>query len=568
MKVGWKIMVAALAVMLSVSARPLRAQDMPAGTTLYVDERTGQVFVRPGRHRVPMSVGGGGVSKSRLDDLEYRNDQLRAQLAETRAQEQADQAAIAKQVDNMQPAWKSYTENFQNKFRVGALVYLDYGLYTHTGFGPQQTENINPPGNGNSIYNAFDISRVYLNFYFTPTPDWTFRFTPEIYKAVGTSPNDANGNVTGVGTNLDGDLNLRLKYAYVQYGTFLDDQPRLKGTTITLGAQPNPFIPWEEDLYQFRFVNLVPWNYISLSSSQIGLQWSGPIKDEEGALTYLDYGFGVYDNGSFRTPEQTDTKQVMVKGSIYPFGASWRYQGLGLTGFYNYGFGDVTPDTVTLASPLKQNKANFQRVAGLVHYTTEEWGVAGEYDWGRNAFTLGNLFSGSGPQDAFGTATGKAVTKNFAGNTCSAAAPCYGIFGTYGPQVAAYRAFLQNGRANQEGFAFFGHFHVPETKLTAFGMFQWFLPNTHISEDPLDFRRYVVGISYQINEFVRLAIDDQNLSFYHDQFGLPISKLSQSNYVGGSVFNGRKLPKTSSLVIPNLVPRDTNAVFANLEFSY
>jgi hypothetical protein len=209
MKFGWKIMVAALAVTLSISARPLRAQDMPAGTTLWVDERTGQVFVRPGRHRVPMKVG--GTDKAALGELEYRNDQLRAQLAETRAQEQADHAALTKTVDNMQPAWKSYTENFQNKFRVGALVYLDYGLYTHTGFGPQFTENLNPPGNGNSIYNSFDINRVYLNFYFTPTPDWTLRFTPEIYRAIGTPANDNLGAVSAVGSNLDGDLNVRLK---------------------------------------------------------------------------------------------------------------------------------------------------------------------------------------------------------------------------------------------------------------------------------------------------------------------------------------------------------------------
>jgi hypothetical protein len=49
--------------------------------------------------------------------------------------------------------------------------------------------------------------------------------------------------------------------------------PGYKGGNTTFGATPNPFIPWEEDLYQFRYVNLVPWNYISLSSSQIGLQF-------------------------------------------------------------------------------------------------------------------------------------------------------------------------------------------------------------------------------------------------------------------------------------------------------
>ena len=98
----------------------------------------------------------------------------------------------------MQPAWHNYLDNFQSKFRIGALAYLDYGYYSHTGFGPQWLENMNPPGVGNNGYNAFDINRVYLNTYFTPLKDWTFRFTPEIYRADGTASNDKVGTTTGV----------------------------------------------------------------------------------------------------------------------------------------------------------------------------------------------------------------------------------------------------------------------------------------------------------------------------------------------------------------------------------
>ena len=53
-------------------------------------------------------------------------------------------------------------------------------------------------------------------------------------------------------------------------------------------------------MYQYRFVNLGPWNYVGLSSSQIGLQAAGPVKLRGGEATYLDYAFGVYDEGSFR----------------------------------------------------------------------------------------------------------------------------------------------------------------------------------------------------------------------------------------------------------------------------
>ena len=63
------------------------------------------------------------------------------------------------------------------------------------------------------------------------------------------------------------------------------------------------------------------------------------------------HAFGAYDNGNFSTPEQTNTKQVMGRLTAYPFGSAYRYQGLGLTGFYNYGYGNVAPD-IGSAIPL------------------------------------------------------------------------------------------------------------------------------------------------------------------------------------------------------------------------
>jgi hypothetical protein len=573
MKGRWKVALAALgSIALLAGAQPLRAQDEPPKqTTLWVDQKTGEVFIRPGRGRVPMSFG---ASPEQIEqEVEQRTQQrtedaVRAAVAETEAQERIDNAATQKQLEKMTPAWTSYVSNFQNKFRIGALSYMDYSLYTHTGFGPQFLENTNPPGPYNNMYNAFDITRVYLNTYFTPTEKWLFRFTPELYRANGTATADKTGANTGFASNLDGNLNLRMKYAYLQYKGLLDDVPWLKGGNTTFGAQPNPFIPWEEDLYQFRYVNLVPWNYISLSSSQTGLQFDGPIKPFGGETTYADYGFGVYDNGNFHNQEQTDTKQVMLRGTIYPLGSNFKYQGLGLTGFYNYGYGNVAPDIGSVPTLLKGSDAHFTRIAAVLHYAAEQWNIAGEMDYGQNAFTLSNLYSGSGPLDAFGTATGTAATgpKPYAGNTCTSAAPCYTYPNSYGPQTALYSAYLNNGRAREIGADLFGHYHIPGTKLTAFGMYQWFMPNDNVNEDPLDFERFVAGVSYQYNEYIRFALDSQNLLFYHNQFGVPISYAEQFNYVGGSTLNGRKLPKTGS--IPNTVPLDTHAIFFNVEFAY
>jgi hypothetical protein len=577
MKGRWRFLLAALGGLALLGyARPLRAQNTV--TRLWVDTRTHQVFTEPGRHRVPFNF----VSGVNPDEIEQKveervNDKVRAMQAENATQERYDNAQTQKQIADMQPAWKSYTGNFLNKFRIGTLVYLDYAMYTHPGFGPQFSENFNPPGPGNEYFNSFDVSRVYLNTYFTPTDDVLFRFTPEIYRANGNNGapatnNDKIGRITGVGSNLDNDLNVRLKYAYIQYHGLLDSIEPLKGGNVTFGAQPNPFIPWEEDLFQYRFVTLVPWNYLSLSSSQIGLQFDGPVKPFGSELTYAEYGFGAYDNGSFRSQEQTNTKQVMGRGTIYPFGAKWRFDGLGLTGFYNYGWGNTAPDSINLVTPLKASNAHFDRIAALLHYSAETWNLAGEFDYGQNAFNLGNLFSGSGPLDAFGVATGTAfapkVATSMFGNTCSTSTPCYNPASGFGPQTAIWQAILQNGRERNIGWDLFGHFLIPETKLTAFGLFQWFRPNDNVANDPLDFMRFVAGLSYQYNEYLRIALDSQNLLFYHKNHGFTTTKAATFNYVGGTL-NGRLLPTVASgTFIPNLVPRDTHAVFLNLEFAY
>jgi hypothetical protein len=582
MKLGWKILFVA-AVMSVAGSRLALAQESRSAVktvTLYVDRTTKQVFLEPGRNRVPIKLLGELDTNALADQVQQRvSDKTHQQIVDTVAQSQAQQAvqqhALEQQVQAMEPAWSRYLVNFQDKFRLGALAYLDWGMWTHPGYGPYFLENLNTPGVGNDTYNSFDLNRVYLNAYFTPRPDLTFRITPELYRTWGTVPATRVGSSAAVNSNLTGDLGLRIKYAYIQYTGLLDKVAPLKGTALTFGAQQNPLISWEEDFGQFRYVYLSPWNYLGLSSSQVGLSVQGPIRLYGGEATYVDYSFGAFDNGNFNNAEQANTKQVMGRFTIYPLGARWRYDGLGLTGFYDYGWGNVAPNSNSLSTPLKGSNAHFQRIAALVHYAAEEWNVLGEFDYGQNSFQLNNLYSGSGPADAFGTATGTPFTSGtHFGNTCSPATPCYPRFGTYGPQVAAYSAFLNNGRAREIGLDFLGHYHIPGTKLTAFGLFQWFMPNDNVPANPLDFQRFVVGISYQVNEYLRIALDSQNLLFYHNQFGLPVSELRKFNYVPGSKLNGQILPGNNAVpgslntVIPDLVPRDTHAFFLNLEFAY
>ena len=56
----------------------------------------------------------------------------------------------------------------------------------------------------------------------------------------------------------------------------------------------------------------------------------------------------------------------MGRLTAYPFGSSFKYQGLALTGFWNYGWGDTTPDNQGGTEILKGNRAQFQRIAAMV----------------------------------------------------------------------------------------------------------------------------------------------------------------------------------------------------------
>jgi len=524
------------------SAAPARAQSSSTPMLkLYVDPVTGQVFTRPGKGRallteVPVSALDSSAIEQRVEQktqaqLDANKQQIQ-QLVQQNAQLTQSNADLQRQVAEIKPAWRSYIDNFQDKFRVGTLVYADYRLYTHTGFQPQELTQINNPGPQNNIFNSFDITRTYLNFYFFPTDGLTVRITPNIYRAVGGSTNQTIGHGTQFSSNLDGNLNFRLKYGYLQYSKLFDWCQALKGDTISGGMIPNPLVAWEEDLFGFRYVTLTPWNYLSLSSTQVGMSFQGPIKFNE--LQYADYDVGVYDDANFHQYEQPNTKQFMSRISVYPLGAKWRFDGLGLTWFFDYGYGNVAPDFVGSKPFFQAPQAHITRQAFLAHYTAENWGVIFEYDWGHNAFNSGNLFSGSGPSTAAGS-----PYINF--NTMTT-------------------GFLNNGRATQSGFDLMGHYHIPRTPFTVFGLWELLQPNTKVQSDPLDFQRWVVGVQWQINEYLRLAIDNQNFNYYHPQHD--VSEAYVNSFVPG-LFSA---PGTKQVV--DAVPVDTHSIFINLEFSY
>ena len=566
------------AVMLSAVAmtpRPAGSQER-GSIMLYTDPSTGQVFTKRCRRCVRLGeyVPAGSteeierrVERKTQAQLDQERAAMEAEAAQRAAQQQQWNAEMAKQVGEIQPFAQEFGDRWYKKISVGTLIYADYRYYSHTGFGPQFLTQQTWPGPGNNSFNSFDITRAYLDFKFTPIDDVSARVTPNIYETINTgttctnstttvviggvphtvpaekctaSSGDKIGSSSGFAQTVDGNLSFRLKYAYIDYNTFfkkiLKFAPMLEDK-ITFGQQQNPLVDWEENLWGFRYTALTPWNYLSLSSTQVGVALKGPIKINE--RQYADYDVGVYDDASFHAIEQSAYKQVMGRVTINPFGAESRYDGLGLTGFYDYGYKNTcTPDV----NNVNATCGHLARAAGLAHYNGETpwgqtWGVIAEWDYGHNAFSPGNLFSGSGPSDAIGLASpGEGFFKR--------------SFGPFNTMVGR----ILNSQAIQEGADLMGHVDIPHTPFTAFGLLQWFQPNTRVDKDPLDFTRYDLGVQWLVNKYFRVAFDSQAIQYYHSQFTY------DEGYPG--LFVHQKKP------VPFAVPRDTHAFFLNLEFRY
>jgi len=415
------------------------------------------------------------------------------------------------------------------KVKIGATFYGFYRYFPKTGFGPQTLDNTDiHPGPGNNGFNEFNVNRTYLNIFYSPIDAITFRVTPNVYRQIVGASGEKLSATSATGSSMNGSLGFRLKYAYVDFNKLFSHSKVFGKDKLTFGQEQQPLTDWEEGLYGYRFVNLTPWNYLSLSSTYTGVKLHGPIMLH--GKQYLDYEVGVFNNSSYHAYETGDKKQVMARLSYYPFGAVSKYQGLGLTGFVDYGYKDAAPD-MNVNVPIT-------RVAAIAHYESKsgDYGIAGEYDYGRNAFSLGNLYSGSGPADAFGLGPTSYATFN---------------------SMAA--ALLSGSHTQQKGFDFFGHARIAKSPFYLFGMFEQFNPNTNVATNPLDFRTVIGGISYKYGKYWQFAVDSQNILYYHSQFTFPASQLSAfSPSLAASNPNG----------IPNAVPGNTNAIFFNVLFNY
>jgi hypothetical protein len=350
--------------------------------------------------------------------------------------------------------------------KIGATFYGNFSHYGETGYGPAfqdlPTTQLGPQNNG---LNTFEITRGYINIFYAVNDKVSLRLTPDIYRAS------------------DGSLTLRLKYGYVDFQKIFGNGA-FKKTKLTFGQTTEPLIDWEEALSSHRYTYLLPWNYLSLSSTYDGVKLHGPI--EWNGKEYLDYDVGVFNSTSFHHIELNDRKSVMGRLTWYPMGTKVDRTGLGFTVFDSYGYGNTLPRVPSTA---------INTFSLLAHYQTQDKGyqIAFEYQLGHNAVSVGNMFSGAAP-------------------------PVGDPFYTLALSV------LGGAHTRQQGFDVFGHARLGHSPFSLWGLYMNFQPNTNFSpssvgltNNPMDFTRTVGGIAYKVTEHFDVAFGDQNFHWVHPQ---------------------------------------------------
>ena len=157
--------------------------------------------------------------------------------------------------------------------RVGILSYLQYAA---------ELEN-------RSGYNAFDITRGYINVTGQLSRNVRFRLTPDVRRVTDGS--------------LAGTLTMRLKYGFVQFDNLTP------GSSIRFGAQPTPWIDFEQGIMRYRVQGTVFAEREGLipGSGDFGASFQMPLPSNLG-----DVHVGVFNGEGYTQTDASSTRACRV----------------------------------------------------------------------------------------------------------------------------------------------------------------------------------------------------------------------------------------------------------------
>jgi hypothetical protein len=164
-------------------------------------------------------------------------------------------------------------------------------------------------------FNAFDLTRGYININGQLASNVRFRITPDVRRITDSS--------------LAGTLVLRIKYAFLE----LDNLTGAR-SWVRFGAHQTPWLDFEESINRYRVQgtvfaereNLIP------GSSDFGVGLFTPVGK------YIDVQAGVYNGEGYAQTDTNRYKSAQGRLTLRPFAGRGIANGFRLSGFYNEGW--------------------------------------------------------------------------------------------------------------------------------------------------------------------------------------------------------------------------------------
>jgi hypothetical protein len=182
--------------------------------------------------------------------------------------------------------------------RIGVLSYVQYDA---------ELKN-------RDAYNAFDLTRGYININGQLAKSVRFRVTPDVRRVTDSS--------------LSGTLVFRMKYAFVEY------DPKTPRSWVRFGAHQTPWLDFEESINRYRVQGTMFSEREGLipGSSDFGVGYFTPIGK------YIDIQTGVYNGEGYAQTDANKYKSAQGRLTLRPFAGRGLANGFRLSGFYNKGW--------------------------------------------------------------------------------------------------------------------------------------------------------------------------------------------------------------------------------------
>src|SRR5438093_5104194 len=183
---------------------------------------------------------------------------------------------------------------------VGTLTYLQYDA---------ELKN-------RDDFNAFDVTRGYINILGEVAKNVRFRITPDVKRITDGS--------------LAGSLTFRIKYAYAELDNVLGEKSWLR-----FGVHQTPWLDFEESINRYRVQGMMfsEREPVIPGSADFGIGYFVPLP-----ASYGEINVGVYNGEGYTKAENNKFKSLQGRGTLRPFPNGPVAKGLRLSGFYDYGW--------------------------------------------------------------------------------------------------------------------------------------------------------------------------------------------------------------------------------------